>query len=104
MEGIKMQVYVGIGSDPLWAMGPAFVGMQQNNQLAEAKAAKAATAQARREQDMSSSWETIPSPKAYRAMRPKVMQPRVPLEPPQFAEAPQPPNGLIAQLIRWLQN
>ena len=105
VKGIKMQVYVGIGGDPLWAMGPAFVGMQRDNERSDkASAAKAYEARGRRARDMSSSWETIPSPKAYRALRPGATTLRAPIEPPQLTAAGQPPGGLLAQLINWLKS
>lgn len=102
VKGIKMQVYVGVGGDPLWPMGPAFMGEQQDNQRSAKTAAKPLKGTGRRARDMSSSWETIPSPKMGRAYRATTLT--VPAEPVGFAGNTPPPNGILAQLIRWLSS
>ncbi len=111
-----MHVYVGIGDDPLWMMGPAFIGQQHNNaqtpstQPGASTWTKDAYQAAASGRDMASSWETLPVPPRRSPLahmhppRPRV-RPR-PMPPPQVAGAAPGgnPQGILQALLRWLSS
>lgn len=100
MKGFKMSVYIGIGSDPLWQMGPAFIGMQDDNRAAQ-KAAKAKK-EFKPTKDLAASWETIPPPTSRKLK----MTPVTTYSPQAAAAAANPatPEGILTKLIAWLSS